>query len=238
METAWLFAGLGNPGPQYAATRHNLGFMVADRLIELGASRKSMRLQKVESSADMELYRLSLARHTVWLVKPLTYMNLSGTAVARVAGRESVPARQVVVMHDELDLPLGRIKLKRGGGANGHNGVLSVMDELGTGDFLRLRLGIDRPEPPAPPRQWVLAPMTDEDIARADKVAEKAVKGLDLLLRRGMQDATQFLHTDPEAQRRKAQEKSEADPAPTGVEDGPASDPATAPSRPGGPDRQ
>ncbi len=137
-----LLVGLGNPGPKYDNTRHNLGFMLIDALKEkcAGAEKLSGPKQRYE------LWRCSLPGNggTWLLLKPLTYMNLSGEAVVQAAGYYKIASKDILVAHDEMDLPLGRMRLKLGGGAAGHKGILSIAGLLGTPDFYRLRLGIGK----------------------------------------------------------------------------------------------
>ncbi|MBN2451075.1 MAG: aminoacyl-tRNA hydrolase [Lentisphaeria bacterium] len=137
----FLVVGLGNPGPRYRGTRHNVGFMVVDRLV----GRLSATLAAVPDR-DLILYRAGEGDRVVCLVQPLTYMNASGTVVSRMAHRLGLPPERVLVVVDCLDLPLGRIRLRPRGSSGGHRGVDSVIRELGTDQFPRLRVGIGRPE--------------------------------------------------------------------------------------------
>ncbi|MFC2641956.1 MAG: aminoacyl-tRNA hydrolase [Propionibacterium acidifaciens] len=144
----WLVAGLGNPGPQYVWTRHNVGFMVADEL----ARRAGERFTAPRGMhAEVATTRIGAAGigvpggEALLIVKPRTFMNDSGRAVGPLTEYHRVAPDHVIVVHDELDLDPGRIRLKAGGGDNGHNGLRSVRAHLGTGDFLRVRLGIGRP---------------------------------------------------------------------------------------------
>lgn len=135
----WLVVGLGNPGPGYAGNRHNVGFMVVDLL----AARMGAKFKTHKSRADLVEGRLADTR--VVLAKPRTYMNESGGPVAGLCDFFKVPLDRLVVVHDELDLPYGALRLKLGGGDNGHNGLRSVRRSLGSGDFNRVRFGIGRP---------------------------------------------------------------------------------------------
>ncbi len=141
----WLVVGLGNPGPAYAGHRHNVGYLVADVLAErMGSSfraHKSGRAEVVEGrlgAPGADVPRVVLAR-------PRSYMNESGGVVSTLAKFYKVPAERIVAVHDELDIPFGALRIKLGGGDNGHNGLRSVRTSLGTGDFYRVRLGIGRP---------------------------------------------------------------------------------------------
>jgi PTH1 family peptidyl-tRNA hydrolase len=194
MEYASLIACLGNPGDEYAWTRHNFGFILADVLLEQAAQRKSMRLSAVAAGHDCQAWSIHFAGRPRLLVKPLTYMNLSGVVVARLSRAHHIPPADVLAVHDDMDLALGRVKLKRGGSAAGHNGVFSVQNELGASDFLRLRLGVGRPPEGKTPRVYVLEPFASQDLEVAQAVARRCLKGLQTLYRRGMSAAVQELH--------------------------------------------
>jgi peptidyl-tRNA hydrolase, PTH1 family len=135
----WVIAGLGNPGPQYARNRHNIGFMVVDELAARG------RADSFRGKFGGELTSCELAGQKVVLLKPMEYMNVSGRAVQRTAAFYQVEPKDIVVVHDEIDLELGRLQLKLGGGHAGHNGVRSIVENLGSPDFVRLRCGVGRP---------------------------------------------------------------------------------------------
>jgi len=192
MDSTPLIVALGNPGPQYERTRHNFGFLAANAILEQAAQRKSMALKPLQQGGDFELYSLVLGGTSCLLVKPLTFMNLSGKAVARVCGRHAIAPADIVVLHDELDLPLGRMKLKRGGGSNGHKGIESIVEHMGTGDFMRLRLGIGRPQYSADVVRYVLEPFEQLEIESVRTVCQAALKGLTLLMRRGQAEAVQM----------------------------------------------
>ncbi|MCS6901757.1 MAG: aminoacyl-tRNA hydrolase, partial [Myxococcales bacterium] len=149
----FLVAGLGNPGPRYADTRHNFGFLALDALAaRLGA-------EPFRETFSAQIARARFGQEELVLLKPQTFMNLSGQSIQPAAAFFKVPAPAVLVLHDELDLPFGTIRVKQGGGHAGHNGLRSLIDRLGTPDFLRVRLGIGRP----PPRS---DEVTDEVLAR------------------------------------------------------------------------
>jgi len=146
----WLIVGLGNPGPQYARNRHNAGFMVVDVL----AARMGGRFKAHKHRADAVEGRLGATRAI--LIKPKTYMNESGGPVAALRSFFSVPIAQVIVVHDELDLEVGVVRVKFGGGDNGHNGLRSVTKSLGSKEYLRVRLGVGRPPGQMDPADYVL----------------------------------------------------------------------------------
>ena len=196
MEYKSAIIGLGNPGPKYENTRHNIGFMLVDQLLCLGENRKSMRMEKIEESGDYELWRVKFAGAYRLLVKPMTYMNLSGKAISKICGRHGLAPEDILVVHDELDLPVGRMKIKKGGGNNGHNGLESVQERLGTSEFYRLRLGVGRPEDRYKPiSDWVLEPFDEENAAILPDIINHAVKGLDIFYRRGVGFATQHINS-------------------------------------------
>ncbi|NDV22634.1 aminoacyl-tRNA hydrolase [Desulfovibrio sp. JC022] len=195
MEYKALITGLGNPGPQYAKTRHNIGFMAVDALAEMAASRKNMRYKEMDISGDFELFSVNMAGNNVLVTKPLTYMNLSGKAVAAICGKFSIPVSNVFVIHDELDLPCGRMKFKKGGGNNGHRGLESIQEKLGSPNFFRIRVGIGRPEFSAQVKDYVLEEFTSRELETAQEMTQAAIKGLNLHFRRGQGTATQFMNS-------------------------------------------
>ena len=155
-----LVVGLGNPGPTYAPTRHNVGFWAVDDLADrLGVGFSLAKGQRAEVATG----HLGTG-HRMLLVKPTTFMNDSGLAVAAVARFHRIAPGQVIVIHDELDLEPARLRLKFGGGDNGHNGLKSIRAHLGTGDFLRIRVGIGRPPGRQPAADYVLARMRPAEL--------------------------------------------------------------------------
>ncbi len=148
MVSAWMLVGLGNPGPDYEWTRHNVGFMTADEFARRGrvsfSAPRGMRADVAETVIST-LGLGTIPGDKLFIVKPRTYMNESGQAVGRLAAYHGVAPGHIVVVHDELDLDFGRLRLKNGGGDNGHNGLKSIRAHLRTGDFHRVRIGIGRP---------------------------------------------------------------------------------------------
>jgi len=195
MDCKSAIIGLGNPGLKYEPTRHNVGFMLVDHLVAMAAGRKSMHLERIEESGDYALWRVRFAGAYRLLAKPMTYMNLSGKAVARICGRHGLTPDQILVVHDELDLPFGRLKLKKGGGNNGHNGLKSIEEHLDTPEFFRLRVGIGRPAARfADISAWVLEPFAETDAVHLPAILSHAVKGIDILHRRGLAFAVQHIN--------------------------------------------
>lgn len=154
MAATWLIVGLGNPGPRYETTRHNIGQMVLDEL----ADRRGERFREHKAGARVIETWLRPGGDKLVLAKPNSYMNTSGTPVAALARFYSVDPEHVVVIHDELDIPYDSIRLKVGGGHGGHNGVRDVARALGTPEFPRVRAGIGRPPGRQDPADWVLSP--------------------------------------------------------------------------------
>ena len=170
--------------------------MLVDHLLRLAGERKSMRLEKIEESGDYELWGAKFAGAFRLLAKPMTYMNLSGKAVSKICGRHGLKPDDVVVAHDELDLPVGRMKFKLDGGNNGHNGLESIQESLGTPGFYRLRLGVGRPADQYKViSDWVLEPFDDRSAPHLPEIIAHATKGLDLFYRRGMGFAQQHVNS-------------------------------------------
>jgi peptidyl-tRNA hydrolase, PTH1 family len=184
----WLIAGLGNPGPEYAGNRHNAGFMVADLL----AGRIGARFKRDRSRAAVASGRL--AGFPVTLAKPQTFMNLSGRPVAALRNFYKIPPERIVVVHDELDLPFGALRLKQGGGDNGHNGLRSVTAALGTRDYSRVRVGIGRPPGRMDPADFVLHDFSAAERKLVPEVLERAADATEVLLRRGLTAAQNEFH--------------------------------------------
>ncbi|NKY55703.1 aminoacyl-tRNA hydrolase [Nocardia flavorosea] len=184
-----LVVGLGNPGPEYERTRHNVGFLVADSLAERIGDRFT-----VHKKSGTDLLQARLDGRQVLIAKPRSYMNLSGRPVAALARFFSVPPTEVIVVHDELDLPFGAVRLKRGGGEGGHNGLRSISGALTTKDYLRTRIGIGRPPGRQDPADFVLKPFASAERKELPVVVEQAADAVELLLRVGLETAQNQLH--------------------------------------------
>jgi peptidyl-tRNA hydrolase, PTH1 family len=176
----WLVAGLGNPGPGYAGNRHNAGFMVADVL----AGRLCASFKRDRSRAAVATGRL--AGWPVTLAKPQTFMNLSGGPVASLRSFFKLPPERIVVVHDELDIPFGTIRLKLGGGDNGHNGLRSVTSALGTRDYFRVRVGIGRPPGRMDPADFVLHDFSAAEKKLVPELLERSADAVEALLHDGL----------------------------------------------------
>ena len=184
----WLVVGLGNPGSGYAGNRHNCGFMVADVL----AGRMRAPFKRDRSRARVATGRLSGC--PVTLAKPQTFMNLSGRPVAALRTFYKIPVERIVVIHDELDLPFGTIRLKQGGGDNGHNGLRSVTAALGSRDYLRVRVGIGRPPGRMDPADFVLHDFSAAERKVLPDVLERCADAVEALLQRGLAAAQNEFH--------------------------------------------
>jgi PTH1 family peptidyl-tRNA hydrolase len=184
----WLIVGLGNPGPGYAANRHNAGYMVADVLAaRAGAGFRAGKFQAAVAEGR-------LAGQPVTLGKPLTFMNLSGGPVAGLCRYYRVPPGRLLVIHDELDIPFGTIRLKQGGGDNGHNGLRSVTASLGTREYYRLRFGIGRPPGRMDPAAFVLRDFSAAERKELPFLLDRAADAAEALLGEGLAAAQNAFH--------------------------------------------
>lgn len=184
-----LVVGLGNPGPEYDGTRHNVGFVVADVLAARAGGRFSAHRR---SGADVAEVRLA-GRRTV-LAKPRGYMNLSGGPVAGAAAFFSIDPLDVVVVHDDLDLEFGVVRLKRGGGEGGHNGLRSISKALRTKDYVRVRFGIGRPPGRQDPADYVLKRWSSTERRELDVSVEIAADAVEAVLAEGLEPAQNRFH--------------------------------------------
>jgi PTH1 family peptidyl-tRNA hydrolase len=184
-----LVVGLGNPGPDYAETRHNVGF----RVVELLAARAGGgRFSRHRTNSDVLEARLAGRR--VVLAKPRTYMNVSGGPVAGLAKYFSVPIEDLVVVHDDLDLGFGVVRLKRGGGEGGHNGLRSISSAVGTKDYLRVRFGIGRPPGRQDPADFVLKRFSGAEKKELEFAVDLAADATEALLSDGLEPAQNKFH--------------------------------------------
>ncbi|MCW1249274.1 aminoacyl-tRNA hydrolase [Acaricomes phytoseiuli] len=194
MSDTWLVVGLGNPGPDYSHTRHNIGFMVADEL----AGRLQVNFRVHKSRALVAEGRLGPGGPKLVLVKPQTYMNLSGGPVAALAKFFDIPAERVIAVHDELDIPFDTIKLKLGGGEGGHNGLRHIAKALGTKDFYRVRVGIGRPPGRSDAAGYVLKPFSAAERKDLPFLVQAGADAVQLLIEAGLVAAQQKFHAPAE----------------------------------------
>ncbi len=191
MDDRWLVVGLGNPGPKYAATRHNAGALVVDEL----AARVDGRSGHFRTHRSRtEILEGRLAGASVVLAKPLTYMNESGGPVVNLARFFKVPVERTVLVHDDLDLPFGAIRLKLGGGEGGHNGLRSASSALGTKDYLRVRFGIGRPPGRQDPADYVLREFSAAERKELAYLVDRAADAAEALISRGLEEAQNTFH--------------------------------------------
>jgi len=185
----WLVAGLGNPGPEYAGTRHNVGFAVVEALA--GAARSSFR----PGPKCSRVVPVRLAGVPVLLLQPLTYMNLSGEPVAACLSALRLPADRLMVVHDDLDLALGRLKVVAEAGPGGHRGVASIQAALGTQGFPRVRVGIGRPGETQDAAEHVLAPFTQDEVPLVGAAVSRAADAVRCLVAQGLAVAMNRFNT-------------------------------------------
>ena len=185
----WLVVGLGNPGPKYARNRHNIGFRVVDELARAHGL-PAWKANQLGGEATSGLLSTSRGRHKAVLLKPMQFMNLSGFAVQKTAKFHAIEAEQILVVHDEIDLDLGIVRLKNGGGHGGHNGLRSIIEQLGTNTFARLRVGVGR-DPHKPPGSkdaaaWVLADFPAAQEAGVNAVISAACEDIETTVATGI----------------------------------------------------
>lgn len=190
-----LIVGLGNPGAEYEATRHNAGFWWIDEIC---------RIHGVALSSEAKFFgragRIKLGAREAWLLQPMTFMNASGRAVAALARFYRIVPHNILVVHDELDLPPGSVKLKRGGGNGGHNGLKDISAQLGTPDYWRLRLGIGHPGEKSAVVNFVLKPPMKDEAVLIENTIDQSSKLLPMLLEGGFEAAMLKLHTKPKSE--------------------------------------
>lgn len=180
---ARMVVGLGNPGPEYENTRHNAGFMVVDLLAE------NLRVSYWRDEAGAKVGLVRFGDEDLVLVKPQTYMNVSGKAVRKLIDAYGADPSGVIVVHDDLDLPEETVRVKRGGGHGGHNGLRSLVDSLGTGEFCRVKVGIGRPPGRQDPADFVLEPMRAQAAERLDAIVPHAAQAVLHVLEHGVDSA-------------------------------------------------
>lgn len=188
-----VIVGLGNPGDEYAATRHNVGQMVAEEL-----ARRSGSALTTHRKTRTRVATVRIAGQPVVVAVPMSYMNLSGGPVSALAKYHSVSAEHVVVIHDELDLPWGTVRLKRGGGSGGHNGLKDISKALDTPDYVRVRVGIGRPPGRMDAAAFVLKPFSAAERKDLDAVIGLAADAVEWVLEDGLASAQQRLHSPVE----------------------------------------
>lgn len=180
----WLVVGLGNPGPKYEWTRHNMGFLVIDEL----ADREKIPVQKLKYRALTNT--ALIGGQSVLLMKPTTYMNLSGEAVGEAARFYKIPPQQVLVISDDVALPQGKLRIRRSGSAGGHNGLKNIISHLGSDQFPRIKVGVGgKPHPDHDMADWVLGKFTGQDKKVMEEAVSRAADAVTLLLEQGPDQA-------------------------------------------------
>lgn len=182
-----VIVGLGNPGPQYAVTRHNIGFLLVDQLAEINNLQFRVKFQGLWAEGNVGGERLQL-------LKPQTFMNLSGRAVSDLMRFYKVTGEDLLIVHDDIDLPLGKIRLRDQGGAGGHNGIRSIQAELGSEKFWRLKLGVGRPPKEWDPARYVLSPFEETEFPELEDLLVRAEKAANLWLKGDASQAMNLYH--------------------------------------------
>jgi len=184
-------AGLGNPGGKYTSTRHNIGFRVVDRLAEAG----STRIRRREFLALTATIRID--RTEVLLMKPQTYMNRCGRSLEVACRTLGIPSERVIVVVDDADLPAGRVRIRRGGGTGGHRGIASIIEETGSRDFARVRLGIGRPPAGVELADYVLGDLDEQERAALDELVARGAEAVTEIITNGLEAAMQAFNAAP-----------------------------------------
>lgn len=182
----WLVVGLGNPGPEYAATRHNIGFLVIDALAERTGV-KLARHKRAHALAAEAKVGVPGAMHRLVLAEPMSFMNESGGPVAALMAFYGIEPDRLIVVHDELDLPFASLRVKFGGGDNGHNGLKSIRRSIGTGDYLRVRAGIGRPPGRQDPAAFVLKPFASAERRELPEFVDRCADAVESLVSEGLE---------------------------------------------------
>jgi PTH1 family peptidyl-tRNA hydrolase len=192
----WLIAGLGNPGKQYDKTRHNVGFDIVDKLADRAG------VYSFSSQFKAEVAKADVGGERCLLIKPQTFMNLSGESVQGAMAFYKVRPENIVVIHDDMDIELGRIKLKKGGGHGGHNGIRDISARIGP-EFFRVRAGVGRPAGPRSASSHVLGGWSSEEAKPAERLVEAAASAVDMLIAEGLLPAQGKFHTDEKKKKKK-----------------------------------
>lgn len=181
---SWLLVCLGNPGDKYENTRHNVGFMVADEIAE----RQKKPIQRLKFKALTNVF--SISGEKVLVMKPITYMNLSGEAVRQAADFYKIPPERILVISDDTALPVGRLRIRQKGSAGGHNGLKNIIQHLGTDQFPRLRVGVgEKPHPDYDLADWVLGKFQGEDKKTIDHAVKRAADAVECIIAEGLDRA-------------------------------------------------
>ena len=190
-DAPWLIVGLGNPGKEYAGNRHNVGFMVADLLARRTGGKFGRHRRAV---ADVAEGRLGIGGPRLVLAKPLTYMNLSGGPTVALAQFYKIPVEHVIAVHDELDIPYGELRAKRGGGEGGHNGLRSMSKSLASKEYARVRFGVGRPPGRQDPADYVLSDFSGAERKELEFLVDRAADFVEMIVEKGLEPAQNHYH--------------------------------------------
>jgi PTH1 family peptidyl-tRNA hydrolase len=181
----WMIVGLGNPGDQYNGTRHNAGFMTLDILSE------KYKIGVTQSKFDALCGKGIIAGHSVLLLKPMTFMNQSGIAIEKAASFYKIPTEHILVLFDDISLPVGKLRIRRNGSAGGHNGIKSIIGSMGTENFPRIKIGVgQKPTPEYNLADWVLGKISQkEDLANFKQAQEKGASAVELIVNDKLEEA-------------------------------------------------
>ena len=180
----WLLVGLGNPGREYETTRHNIGFLGLDYIADkMGLHINQKKFKALQTSGD-------LRNHKVLYLKPQTYMNLSGESVQAAATYYKIPPHKIIILHDDIDLPFQMIRVKKGGGHGGHNGIRSVTSHIGS-DFIRIRMGVHRPSEKTKVHDYVLGQFSQQETEILEEIFEKSYQAIQTIMTDSVASAQQ-----------------------------------------------
>jgi len=186
-----LIVGLGNPGPAYTLTRHNIGFNVVDRMVQ------KHRLAAIKGPIQADIAEGNIAGIPVLAAKPLAYMNRSGGPVRDILRSQGIPCEDMVVIHDDIDLAYERLKIKEKGGDGGHNGLRSLIDALGTDQFVRVRMGVGRPEADIGVVEYVLGEFDSDQRLSLNEFLSRAIAAVETILCEGAREAMNRFNNKP-----------------------------------------
>ncbi len=185
-----LIVGLGNPGEKYNNTRHNIGFKAVEKI----AANFQFPTSKYQSKFNVQMSRQVINNKDIIIVKPLFFMNLSGEPVSKIAQFYKIPFQNIIIIHDDIDIPLGKIKIIKNKGAGGHKGIISIIQKIGNKSFIRIRIGICPEKKPENPEIFVLQKFKKEEELLVKDVSTKVVKSVDMIINEGIDKSASFFN--------------------------------------------